>query len=78
MPWNPEIPPEVRTVHLGEFTLPTAVRIGEELDGAGIHWWTKEPGFLTQLWQRGIEVFVDRVRLDQARAIAAAIVSQET
>jgi hypothetical protein len=75
MPWNPRIPPEVRTVHLGQFTPQHAVLIGERLDAAGIASWTKTPGFVTRLWQLGIEVFVDRSRLDEARAIADEILS---
>jgi hypothetical protein len=73
MPWNPNIPPEVRTVHLGEFSPAHARRIGRELDAAGIAWWTKDPGFLSRLWQLGIELFVDRSRLDDAREIAERV-----
>lgn len=75
MPWNPDISPDVRTVHLGEFTPEHAVQLGEGLDAAGIAWWTKEPGFINRIWQLGVEMFVDRTRLDEARAIAATIVS---
>jgi hypothetical protein len=74
VPWNPNIPPEIRTVHLGQFTLPHAVELGERLDEAGIWWWTKEPGFLSRIWQLGIEVFVDRTRLDEARELASGVI----
>jgi hypothetical protein len=73
MPWNPAIPPEVRTVHLGQFTPVHARAIVAACEEAGIAWWTKEPGFLSRFWQLGIEVFVDRDRLDEAKAIAERI-----
>lgn len=75
MPWNPAIPSDVRTVHLGEFTPAHAEQIARQLDAAGIAWWTKEPGFINRIWQRGIEMFVDRARLDEARAIADAVLA---
>jgi hypothetical protein len=75
MPWNPEIPPDIRTVTLGEFLTDNAGRIGEALDAAGIWWWTKERGGINRIWQLGVQVFVDRNRLDEARAIAASIVA---
>jgi len=75
VPWNPAIPPDVRTVHLGEFTPKHAERISRQLDAAGIVWWTKEPGFINRIWQLGVEIFVDRSRLDEARAIAGAILA---
>ncbi|MFN8233434.1 MAG: hypothetical protein U0V56_08190 [Actinomycetota bacterium] len=74
MPWNPEIPPEIRTVTLGEFRTENADRIGEALDAAGIWWWTKERGGINRIWQLGVQMFVDRDRLDEARVIAASIV----
>ena len=75
MPWNPKIPSHVRTVHLGEFTARNAERIGQQLDAAGIAWWTKEPGFITRIWQLGVEMFVDHARLDQARTIADKVLA---
>jgi hypothetical protein len=75
VPWNPNIPPEVRTAHLGEFTPAHVEPIARALDGAGIAWWTKEPGFFSRFWQLGVEVFVDRDRLDEARSIAAQVLS---
>jgi len=75
MPWNRDIPPEVRTVHLGQFTPDHAGALGQKLDAAGIAWWTKEPGFINRIWQLGVEVFVDRDRLDEARAIAAELLA---
>jgi hypothetical protein len=77
VPWNPNIPPDVRTAHLGGFTPAHVEQIAAALDDAKIAWWTKEPGFLSRLWQLGIEVFVDRDRLDDARAIVDGIVSKD-
>ena len=37
-------------------------------------WWYKDPGFLSRLWEYGVRMFVDRSRLEEARAIAARIV----
>jgi len=77
MPWNPNVPPDTRTVHLGEFSPANAEQIMRVLDRAGIACWTKEPGFLTRIWQLGVEVFVDRERLEEARAIADGIISTD-
>jgi hypothetical protein len=77
VPWNPRIPPDVRTVHLGEFSPKHAALLGQRLDAAGIAWWTKEPGFLTGIWQLGVEVFVDRAKLEEARAIAGALLEPD-
>ncbi len=66
-------PDRVTTVHLGQFTRETANRIAGELEEAGIVWWYKEPGFLSQIWEYGVRLFVDRERLDDARRIAARI-----
>ena len=75
VPWNTNIPPDVRTVHLGQFTPEHAEQLAEQLDAAGIAWWTKDPGFINRIWQLGVEVFVDRARLDEARAIADQVLS---
>jgi len=77
VPWSPNIPVDTRTVHLGEFSPENTERIMRALDAAGIACWTKEPGFLTKLWQLGVEVFVDRERIDEARAIAQEIISSD-
>jgi hypothetical protein len=75
VPWNPKIPADVRTVHLGEFTPEHAEKLAEAFDAKGIAWWSKDPGFINRIWQLGVEMFVDRERLDEARAIADAILS---
>ena len=43
------------------------------LEAAGIEWWYKEPGFISVIWEFGVRLFVDRERLDEARAIADAV-----
>jgi hypothetical protein len=64
----------VATVYLGRYTWEHANEIAGELEGAGIVWWYKQPGFFSQIWEFGaIRLFVDRARLDEARAIADGI-----
>jgi hypothetical protein len=65
--------PRVSTVYLGQFGEEHANRIAKELEEAGIVWWHKQSGRITQFlfagdW--GVRVFVDKTRLDQAREIA--------
>jgi len=60
----------VKTVHLGQFTHQHAEAIAAELEAAGIVWWYKQPGYLSSIWEHGVRLFVDRARLDEARAIA--------
>lgn len=78
MPWNPNIPPDVMTVHLGQYLPAHAEAIGDELNANGIAWWTKDPGTISRLWQRGIELFVDRDRFEEAQRIASAIATDAT
>jgi hypothetical protein len=65
----------VTTVHLGQYTRETANEIAGELEAAGIIWWYKEPGWLSQVWEYGVRLFVDRGRLKEAKAIAERIVA---
>ncbi len=69
-----DVPAGVKTVHLCACTPEHADEIGALLEEAGIVWWVKAPssGFLTFL-ERDANVFVDRERLDEARAIARAV-----
>jgi hypothetical protein len=67
---------DVRTVHLGQFTHEHAEAIAGRLEGAGIAWWYKAPGYLSQIWEHGVRLFVDRERLEEARAIAEAVLSE--
>ncbi len=66
----------VSTVHLGQFTRETANEIAGELEQAGIVWWYKEPGYLSQVWEMGVRLFVDKSRLDEAKAIRDRIVAE--
>ena len=60
----------ISTVHLGQFSRETANEIAGELEARGITWWYKEPGWLSQVWEFGVRLFVDRERLTEAREIA--------
>lgn len=66
---------KIRTVYLGRFTHEHANLIAGELEAAGIAWWVKNPGTLSYvlLNEWGPRLFVDRDRLEEARAIAARI-----
>ncbi len=63
----------VSTVHLGQFDRVSANEIAGELEEAGIVWWFKEPGWLSQVWEHGVRLFVDRARLDEAKEIVERI-----
>jgi hypothetical protein len=69
---------EVSTVHLGQFTHEHAEAIAAELEAAGIVWWYKAPGFLSTMWEHGVRLFVDRERLEEARAIADRVLAGPT
>jgi len=66
----------ITTVHLGQFTRETANEIAGELEGLGITWWYKEPGWLSQVWEYGVRLFVDKQRLPEAKAIADRVVAE--
>jgi hypothetical protein len=66
----------ISTVHLGQYTRETANAIAGELEEAGIVWWYKEPGFLSQVWEQGVRLFVDKSRLREAKDIAERIVAE--
>lgn len=70
MPGLERVPPDVRTTYLGEFTQDHAERIAGALEDAGIVWWSKSPGAISRIWEHGVRLFVDRTRLDDARALA--------
>jgi hypothetical protein len=70
MPGLGDVPPDVRTTYLGEYTAEHAEAIGALLGEQRIVWWTKRPGFLSGIWEHGVRIFVDRDRLDEARGIA--------
>jgi hypothetical protein len=64
------------TVHLGQFTRETANEIAGELEARGISWWYKEPGWLSQVWEQGVRLFVDKRRLPEAKEIADRVVAE--
>jgi hypothetical protein len=68
---------DVHTVYLGQYTHEHAESIAAELEAAGIVWWYKAPGFLSQIWEHGVRLFVDRTRLEEARAIADRILTED-
>jgi hypothetical protein len=70
--------PDVITVHLGQFTRDHANTVGGRLEEAGIVWWYKEPGSISRIWEYGVRLFVDRDRLDEARAIVATVLGDES
>ncbi len=70
------MPADLTTVHLGRFTRETADEIASELEARHIVWWYKEPGWLSQVWEFGIRLFVDRDRLAEAKEIADRIVAE--
>jgi len=78
MPGLGDVPPDVRTVHLGAFTPEHAATIGRELDELGIVWWTKQPGFLSRIWEFGaVQMFVDRAEIERARMIADRVAGRD-
>ncbi len=66
----------ITTVHLGQYTRETANEIAGELEAAGIVWWYKEPGYISQVWEFGVRLFVDRTRLAEAQSIADRITAE--
>jgi hypothetical protein len=74
MPGLPQVPPNIRTVHLGQFTAEHADQMATAFEERGIVWWSKEPGGLSRFWQLGVEMFVDRERLVEAQELARSII----
>ncbi|MDX1658425.1 MAG: hypothetical protein R3343_06365 [Nitriliruptorales bacterium] len=65
--------PETPTVYLDQYLDENAEKIGKALDEADIVWWSKTSGrfvraFFAGDW--GTRIYVERDRLDEARAIA--------
>ncbi len=75
MPRLDKIPPDVRTVQLGEFTRDHAELVAAALEEHRIVWWYKEPGYLSQIWEHGVRLFVDRDRLEEAASLASAAIA---
>jgi hypothetical protein len=77
MPGTFPTDPAVMTVYLGSYTHEHADRIAGELERAGIVWWYKQPGWLSQLWEFGsVRLFVDRERLEDARSISQRVLDE--
>ena len=68
---------DVSTVHLGAYTHEHAEAIAAQLEEAGIVWWYKAPGFLSQIWESSVRLFVDRDRLEEAKAIADRVLAAD-
>ena len=68
---------DIHTVHLGAYTHAHAEAIAGQLENAGIVWWYKAPGFFSQIWERSVRLFVDRTRLEEARAIADRVLATQ-
>ncbi len=66
----------VSTVHLGQYSRESANLIVAELEERGIVWWYKEPGFLAQVWEHGVRLFVDKHHLAEAKEIAERVVAE--
>jgi hypothetical protein len=67
------------TVYLGQFTWEHANAIAGRLEEAGIGWWYKQSGQIVRFFfagDWGVRLFVEKERLEQARAIAAGVVKQ--
>jgi hypothetical protein len=64
----------VGTVYLGQYTWEHANAIAGELEAVGIVWWYKQPGLISQIWEHGIRLFVDRTRVEEARQISERVV----
>jgi hypothetical protein len=67
----------ISTVHLGQFTHEHANEIAGELEKLGIVWWYKQPGYFSQIWERGTRLFVDSTRLEEARAVAHRVLNKD-
>jgi hypothetical protein len=67
----------VTTVHLGRYTREHANQIAEQLEERDIVWWYKDPGYLSSLWEKGVRLFVDQKRYDEAKRIADKILMDD-
>jgi hypothetical protein len=53
------------------------VRIARQLDEEDIVWWSKEPGYLSRIWEHGVRLFVDRTEVEHAREVARGVIGGE-
>lgn len=68
--------PRVKTTYLGQYTDEHAETIAAALEEAAIDWWHKKSGRLVRTlfagdW--GVRLFVDEVKLAEAREIAKKV-----
>lgn len=68
---------DAKTVQLGQFTDEHANEIAGRLEGAGIVWWYKQPGWFSSIWEKGTRLFVDETRLEEAQAIAQTVLQPD-
>ena len=66
----------VSTVHLGQFTPEHAEEIAGRLEGAGIVWWYKQPGYFSSIWEKGVRLYVDKERLGESQEIARRVLTE--
>jgi hypothetical protein len=71
-----DVPENVTTVHLGQYSRESANLIAAELEERGIVWWYKAPGYLSQVWEHGVRLFVDKRHLSEAKEIAKRVVAE--
>ncbi|MEX2393742.1 MAG: hypothetical protein WD826_04600 [Actinomycetota bacterium] len=70
----------IRTKYLGQYIDEVANAIAEELEAAHIAWTYKQASFITRalfMGEWGTRLFVDATKLDDAKAIAERIASEE-
>ena len=67
----------ISTVHLGQFTPEHAEEIAGRLEGAGIVWWYKQPGYFSSIWEKGVRLYVDKERLEESQEIARQVLTRE-
>lgn len=67
----------VSTVHLGQFTPEHGEEIAGRLEGAGIVWWYKQPGYFSSIWEKGVRLYVDKERLEESQEIARQVLNGE-
>jgi hypothetical protein len=68
-----DVPEDVSTVYLGNFSPETGNIIAAELEERDIVWWYKAPGIMASLWEHGVRMFVDKRHLAEAKEIAKRV-----
>lgn len=68
--------PKVSTAYVGQFEHAHAEAIAKELEEAGIVWYYKQAGGITQIFFRGdwgVRLFADAARADDVRVIVQRV-----